>query len=313
MKVTLGIDTSNYTTSVAAVCGAEVVFDQRRMLRVPEGGRGLRQSEAFYQHVLQLPVLMERLFHVVDPQDVSGIGVSTRPRPVEGSYMPVFAAGESLARTAAAALGKTIFATTHQQGHIAAGLFSGAHGFGDSFLAVHVSGGTTDLMRVQRQGAGIMPQLIGGSNDLNAGQFIDRVGVALGLAFPAGRQLEQLAAEGTGTQIIIKSSVKDLNCSFSGAESAAQRLIAGGAAPAEVAFATQKCIMKTLVKLIRGGVAATGIQEVLAVGGVLSNQYLRQELTRQLEKESIKIFYASAQLSADNAVGVAALAQGRQL
>lgn len=313
MKVTLGIDTSNYTTSVAAVCGKDVVFDQRQMLRVPEGGRGLRQSEAFYQHIMQLPVLMERLFQVIGPQDIACIGVSTRPRPLEGSYMPVFTAGTNMARVAAAAIGQSIYETTHQQGHIAAGLFSCPHRFGNEFLAVHVSGGTTDLMRVERQAAGIMPHVIGGSSDLNAGQFIDRAGVAMGLPFPAGKHVEKLAEQAEDPKIIIKSYVKGLTCSFSGAESAAQRLIAGGADAAELAYAVQKCIMKTLLKLIRNGAAATGICQVLAVGGVLSNGYLRRELARQLAKESVEIYYASPQLSADNAVGVAALAQEKEL
>jgi len=257
-------------------------------------------------------VLVERLFEHMDPKIIARIGVSTRPRPLDGSYMPVFCAGQNAARMLASALGVPIVETSHQQGHLAAGLFSCGVAMPDEFLALHVSGGTTDLIHVRRNGWEITPIQLGGSDDLNAGQFVDRVGVALGMAFPAGKELEKLAAT-AGEQILtLPSSVRGLHCSFSGAESAAQRMIAQGEEPAQLAMAVQKCILKTLVKLLRAAVQQTGVDRVLAVGGVLSNKFLRSNLTEQLRRAGIRIAYAQAALSADNAVGVAAIAQGKE-
>ncbi|MDD3243426.1 MAG: O-sialoglycoprotein endopeptidase [Eubacteriales bacterium] len=311
-NVTLGIDTSNYTTSVCALREGEILADVRQMLTVPEGGRGLRQSEAFYQHSMNLPVLIERLFVSVSPQNIARIGVSTRPRPVEGSYMPVFCAGQNTARVLAGALGVPLDETSHQQGHLAAGIFSCGAKLSDEFLALHVSGGTTDLIHVKKRGWAITPIPLGGTTDLNAGQFIDRVGVALGLAFPAGKELEKLAAQAQGMDLSLPSSVSGLKCSFSGAESAAQRLISQGAESPQIASAVQRCILKTLVRLLRAACEQTGISEVLAVGGVLSNAFLRKNLTDQLRRAGIRMAYALPALSADNAVGVAAIAQGEE-
>ena len=100
----LGIDTSNYTTSVAAFDGRDGV-NRSRLLDVAPGQLGLRQSDALFSHVKRLPVLMEQLFSAVSPGEIQAVAVSTRPRAVEGSYMPCFLAGVAVAKSLAAALG----------------------------------------------------------------------------------------------------------------------------------------------------------------------------------------------------------------
>ena len=88
----VAFDTSNYTTSIAyfdGVSGKNV----SQLLPVKAGELGLRQSDAVFHHTQSLPELSGRLFSDIDPEDITAIGVSTRPRAVEGSYMPCFTVG----------------------------------------------------------------------------------------------------------------------------------------------------------------------------------------------------------------------------
>ncbi|MDA8235121.1 MAG: O-sialoglycoprotein endopeptidase [Clostridia bacterium] len=314
----LGIDTSCYTTSLALVDTAgRLVAQQRRLLKVKVGERGLRQSEAVFQHNVNLPELAESLVQeaglaVGEFRDrIIGIAASTRPRPVAGSYMPVFKVAEGFGRSWAALFGVSFIPTSHQEGHLMAGLWSAGGPNSEEFLAVHLSGGTTELLRVRRlepgNGDAFQERLLGGSRDLHAGQLIDRVGVAMGLEFPAGPRLEELAAQVGEGGISIPSSVKGYEISFSGAETQATRLLAQGADPSGVARAVEKCIINSLEKILRLGVNEEGLDQVLIVGGVAANRYLRSRLKQRLEHPAVgaRLYFAEAVHSTDNAVGVA--------
>ena len=198
--ICLGFDTSNYTTSLAAFDGAKGE-NVSRLLPVKPGELGLRQSEALFSHVKRLPELSDRLFADCSPGEIRAIGVSTRPRAVEGSYMPCFLAGESQARVLAAALRVPVYSFSHQQGHVAAVLWSAGRMdlFGQTFLAWHLSGGTTELLLVKTTREGRVDcARIGGTTDISAGQLIDRTGQLLGLDFPSGKALDLLAQEAAG-------------------------------------------------------------------------------------------------------------------
>lgn len=304
----LGIDTSAYTTSLAVVNKrAELVWEARKVLDVPERERGLQQSAALFQHVQNLPGLVREL-----PQglweSIAGIGVSRAPRPIEGSYMPVFTAGYGIAASLAAGLGLPLLETSHQEGHLAAGMISGRLPVEGEFLAIHLSGGTTELLKVEpRQPGRLAIEILGGTTDLHAGQFIDRVGVRLGLPFPAGKHLEKLAQKANlEAASWLPSAVKGFEVSFSGVESAAQRLIDQKKEPADVARAVEGCIARTITKLIQAGIEKTNLTQVLIVGGVASNRFLRAELEKRLVHKA-KLYWAEPNWSRDNAIGVAIL------
>ncbi|MGN0975104.1 MAG: glycoprotease, partial [Gemmiger sp.] len=179
--LTLGIDTSNYATSLAVfdAAGGEVVCDSKAFLPVKPGQLGLRQSDALFHHTSALPGMLGELAAKADLTQISAVGVSCRPRPVEGSYMPCFLAGVSAAAAFAAARGLPLIQTTHQQGHLAAALYA----TGDTSLfekpvfVFHVSGGTTDLLYCNTIHH---IECVGTSSDLYAGQAVDRLGVKLG-------------------------------------------------------------------------------------------------------------------------------------
>ena len=219
-KVILGIDTSNYRTSLCLIdLEGQIVAEERELLSVKAGGRGLQQSEAVFQHINQLPELARKLD--LNNGQVVAIAVSTRPRPVAESYMPVFKVGESWARGISVFLQIPLIETTHQEMHIAAGEYSASQRCQEKrFLSVHLSGGTSELLLCTRADDGYIIECLGGTRDLHAGQLIDRVGVALGLPFPAGPYLEKLAkdVQPDEDEWRVPSTTRGFDFHFSGAE-----------------------------------------------------------------------------------------------
>ncbi|HWP95906.1 MAG TPA: peptidase M22 [Syntrophomonadaceae bacterium] len=313
MSLFLGIDTSAYTTSLAIVDKAgQIFYDGRSVLEVPSGKRGLRQSEALFQHTKNLPVLMESLDQEYFPQ-LQAIGVSSTPRPAEDSYMPVFLAGEALARSLARTLDIPLYRLSHQEGHIMAGMTGHPQLMtSDILLAVHFSGGTSEVLHVQRGYQHFFDiNCSQAGKDLHAGQLVDRVGVAMGLSFPAGPALEQLANRSGGENLpFLPASVSRRGFSFSGAETQALRMIEQGCRPEDVAFAVLRVIANTLEKCLLQEKEIGKGNEVLLVGGVMANGMIRKRLQSRLEHPAVglKLHFAQPLLSTDNAVGTAMLA-----
>jgi len=314
MNIFLGIDTSAYTSSLALVDEEQnIIADERIILQVGAGKRGLRQSEAFFQHIKNLPFLFARLASHFDAP-VKAIGASAWPRRVEGSYMPVFSAGFSHAEVLGSFTGIPLHSFSHQEGHIMAGIKGNEALLGRAeFLAVHFSGGTSELLHVRRQQGGFLdvsPALAG--LDLHAGQLVDRVGVAMGLDFPCGPELEKMARQSSGENLpLMPSSVSDKGFSFSGAETRARKLMAEGISYPDIALASLRCVANTLEKSILLESDKKGIKDVLLVGGVMANSIIKERLQARLEHPAVglKLFFASPGLSSDNAVGVALAAQ----
>ena len=302
--VFLGLDTSNYTTSAAVFDGAEGV-NQGRLLDVPEGALGLRQSEALFQHVKRLPGLLSALGAEGALHAIAAVAASTRPRAVEGSYMPCFLAGEGHGRAAAALLGVPFYPVSHQQGHLAAAAWSAGRLelLDGPFLAWHLSGGTTELLLVEPEGANVRAEKLGGTSDISAGQLIDRTGVRLGLAFPAGKALDALAAE-CASEEHFTVKVNDFTFSLSGMENKVNAMAEGGRAPAEIGAFVLHTLADVVRRTTRAAMEAHPGLPVLCSGGVASNRLLRQVLGADCGA-----LFAQPCYSTDNAMGVAILAR----
>ena len=304
-RVVIGLDTSCYTTSVAAVTvEGRVVASCRKLLPVKEGERGLRQSEAVFIHVRQLPGRLEELEQAIRGMEIAAVCVSSRPRDEEESYMPVFHVGDAQGRGIAAMLGVPCFASTHQRGHIAAARVDSGVADGD-LLAVHLSGGTTELLCLQ----GEKLTLLGGTLDLHAGQVVDRAGVALGLPFPAGPHLEKLALAGhSQARLPVSMEGGDLYCHLSGAETQIQRWIASDALPREdIAREVYDLLARTVARSVCAGAKQTGVGQVLMAGGVASSPLFRDMVTERVRKRdrALKVYFGRPEYSGDNAVGAA--------
>ena len=315
-EVYLGIDTSCYTTSLFFMDReGHAAAETRRILKVKPGGCGLQQSEMLYQHTRNLPELMEEAVRG-HKFAVRSIGVSARPRPREDSYMPAFLAGLGFARSLAALYGIPLWQISHQENHLEAALWSANGPDADRFLFLHASGGTTDLLLAEKENAAYRLTEIGGSLDLHAGQFVDRVGVALGLDFPAGPALEQLAEQHTEIPEI-PVSVHKTKVSLSGPCTWVLRAI-GKAKPeteespiasANLAAGVQWGLAETFVRMIRNGAAEHHVKHVILAGGVCANRWIRNHIVEKLAKRGIRVWMPDNRYSGDNASGCAAYAR----
>lgn len=297
----IGIDTSNYTTSIAFFDGV-TGENESRFLPVKPGELGLRQSDAVFAHVKSLPELSGRLFSHVRPDKIDAVGVSTRPRAVEGSYMPCFMVGLSHGKLLADTLGVPLIQISHQQGHVAASLWSSGHMelMDEPHLAWHLSGGTTELLLVEPEGWNVKCTRIGGTTDISAGQLIDRTGQLLGLPFPAGKHLDALSREAEGKDSF-RVKCNEGEFSLSGMQNKVQQYHSSGKAPAETAAFALRCVVGAVYQATQQALKAYPGLRVVFSGGVASNSMLR-ELTRDLDP-----VFAPPQFSTDNAMGVAVL------
>lgn len=315
----VGFDTSNYTTSAAITVMDEaghpqVVANVKIPLPVSEGALGLRQSDAVFAHVKNLPDAIRQLREVIRERElcVAAVGYSATPRDAEGSYMPCFLSGRVAAEAFSAGADVPIYAFSHQSGHIMAALYSSGALFEEGFhakpfLAFHVSGGTTEAVISTPRDGGFDVDLVGYGADLHAGQVIDRTGVMMGLSFPCGREMETLATEymKNGSVKGLKVCVRDGICHLSGLENQAADLWRKTSDAGHVSAYVLSFIGKTLRCM------TDQIQEKFEVplpvvygGGVMSNKLIRPMLTK---KAPWKCYFAEPAFSADNAAGVSIL------
>lgn len=317
--VFLGIDTSCYTTSLALVDSrSRLIAERRLLLPVAAGETGLRQSEGVFHHTSRLPGLVEELCLSLDfsPRErLAAVSASVRPCRRDESYMPVFRVGEGLGRSLAAAFSVPFVGATHQEGHLMAALWSAEERLAPPFLAYHLSGGTTELMlveKIQRRPRFAFDYSVAASTlDIPAGQLVDRVGVALGLPFPAGPALQKLAEEldqakdsPAKPEKSIPTCCRGGRVSFSGGEAWAKRAMAQGAEPAQIARSIERYIAVSLEKSVLQLAAEQKVNGVIFMGGVAANTYVRAWLKERLSRR-LPCLFARQEYSSDNAVGIA--------
>ena len=297
----IGIDTSNYTTSIAYFDGLSGE-NCSRLLPVKQGELGLRQSDAVFAHIKSLPELSGRLFSHIQRETVTAVGVSTRPRAVEGSYMPCFMVGYSHAKLLADTLNVPLIEVSHQQGHVAASLWSTGHMelMHEPHLAWHLSGGTTELLLVEPEGTNVRCTKIGGTTDISAGQLIDRTGQLLELPFPSGKHLDALSKEATMKETF-KVKCSNMEFSLSGVQNKVQQFHAAYEKPAETAGFALRCVAKAVYLATEQALRAYPGLRVVFSGGVASNSMLREVL------QPLNPIFSPPQFATDNAMGVAVL------
>ncbi|MBE6752325.1 MAG: peptidase M22 [Ruminococcaceae bacterium] len=302
MSLFLGIDTSNYTTSVALCDGTGRVLQKKRLLPVKSGERGLRQSDAVFHHTKAYPELLIELFENVD-EKIEAVGVSVSPTTEIGSYMPCFLVGESFASSLSSVLNIPVFRFSHQQGHIVAALYSAdkLDLLNEKFIAFHVSGGTTDAVLCENDNGNLKITPISSSNDLKAGQAVDRIGVKIGLQFPCGKELEKLALK-SDKNFKIKIKLYDGDCSLSGLENKCLKMLQDGESSEDVAKFLFCYIAETLSSMVSDIFSKFGELPLVFAGGVMSNTIIKNIL-----KSRFSAFFAEPEFSSDNAAGIAVL------
>lgn len=293
----IGFDTSNYTTSVALFDGKNVV-NKKKLLTVKQGERGLRQSEAVFQHTVNMPELISELKF---DEKIDAVGVSTRPRNIDKSYMPCFLVGVNNAVSFSKSLGVDLYKTSHQIGHILSALYSvdRLDLINERFIAFHVSGGTTEALLVEPdENEIIKATVIAQSLDLKAGQAIDRTGVLLGLTFPCGKKLDEMSLK-CEKEFRHRLSFKNLDCSLSGVENKVKNMV-GNTNENEIAKFVITYIADTIDKMTENIIDKYGNLPLVFAGGVMSNTIINERISKKYNA-----YFAKPELSCDNAVGIA--------
>lgn len=302
----IGIDTSNYTTSVAVLSlDGELLANLKKPLSVKAGERGLRQSDALFLHTVNLPLLMREVGERFKDMEPVLVGVSEKPRNIEGSYMPCFLAGVASAESISATSSVPVNKFSHQCGHIMAAIYSSGRYdlLNDEFAAFHISGGTTELVRVKADDYGFKTEIIGGSADLNAGQVIDRIGVLMDMPFPAGIHMEKAALENTKKIPKKAISMRGASANLSGLENLAAKLYRDTQDKALVSAFVLDFIGRSIIAMSEAYEAEFGKTTFVYAGGVMCNSIIRRMIS-----ERFNAVFADVSVSSDNAVGIAALA-----
>lgn len=310
-KVFVGIDTSNYTTSCAiSDFDGKILENFKILLPVKEGERGLRQSEAVFAHIKNIQIISELVKEKVRGCEIEAIGYSAFPRDTEGSYMPCFLVGESIAKMISAFTDAPIYRFSHQSGHIRAAVYSsGVDLDNEEFIAFHVSGGTTEIVSVKPDDNYYKIDIIGGSNDLHAGQAIDRIGVYMGMKFPCGKEMEEYAKKNTEKIPGYSISVKDYSCNLSGLENLALNLYKKTGNKELTSAFVFDFLSKVLEKITLNLRKEYPTRKIIYGGGVLSNSIIKSRLSEKFNG----VYFAEPQFSSDNAAGIALLARDKHL
>lgn len=308
-KFVLGIDTSNYKTSIAVIEGNEIIYDLRRFLRVKEGERGLRQSEALFQHIQNLPDMLAEIFSKFRG-DISAVAYSSRPRPVKGSYMPCFLAGQNSAVAIASALRVPCKAFSHQEGHIEAVRKSCGCKFQDEFIACHFSGGTCEVLKVRDicgKEALYNIDITGGSKDISFGQVIDRAGVAMKFQFPCGEELDEIANNSKqSSELLTPIKVVNGELHLSGFDTQIRNSI-GRADRDDLVREMFEKISDSIIKMVIQACRKEKIYKVIMTGGVSMSKFIRRRISDELTTSGVDVCFDDSNMSSDNAVGTAFL------
>ncbi len=299
----LGIDTSNYTSSIAVINGDGTILEDRRViLDVPKGNKGLRQQEAVFQHLTNIPMLIEGID--IDFNEINTIAVSSKPRQLSSSYMPVFKVGVSFAKVISHLNQAPIKLFSHQEGHIASLVYTNDVDE-DIFIALHLSGGTTEIVLVNNAD-NFYTTILGGTKDISIGQLVDRIGVYAGISFPCGREMEEISNKGTFLNVDLPKPQKSTWVNLSGLENFYKNLIDSSKYNIEDIFYTLFFNIAIFIEtLIREALNIHHISSILVVGGVISNNIIRDYLTKSFY--DVRIYFPQGNLSSDNAVGIAYL------
>lgn len=308
-EYSLGIDTSNYKTSVALVSkDEEIVYDKRTFLTVKEGSIGLRQQEALFQHISNLPELLEGAFNASRDGKIVSVSASSRPRPVENSYMPCFIAGMNECKIISSLLNCKMSYFSHQEGHLASAVRFTKLRDENEYIFFHFSGGTTEILIYSN---GKIKQ-IGQSDDISFGQLLDRTGNMLDYSFPAGEDIDKLALSfidnGDYKNILPKIKVNGLKFNLSGIETAVKNSELKNDKKL-ISFMLMERILECIETIIKNASNEYGIKDFLFSGGVSSSWFIRNGIDSSFnnEKGNLNVYFSSPELSSDNAVGIAFL------
>lgn len=304
----LGIDTSAYTTSIAIIQqdNNEILVNKRMLLTVPMGQKGLRQQDAVFQHIKNFQELYSEIH--IDFKNIRIVSVSSKPRNVEGSYMPVFTVGQNYGKIIAKTLNCNYIEYSHQENHIAASLLDNYKEISNNILAVHISGGTTEFLQVSKSYKGYDAIIVGGSKDITFGQLIDRIGTLLEFQFPCGLHMENYLNDNNNIVEIKTPKISGNSyLNLSGMENYYSNLYLSKKFNKEsIINSLFEYIAKCIIHIINEIKYNSTIETIIIAGGVASNSLIRKRILNKLNNQ-FNIIFPTKEFATDNAVGTAFL------
>ena len=311
-KYFMGIDTSNYTSSVAIVDeNNNVIFDDRIILNVKIGERGLRQSDALFQHINNVPYIISKMTETIDTNQIKAISVSSQPRALDDSYMPVFLAGKSFGKSLSDVLKCNYYEFSHQQGHLKAAMYNNKIKK-QNFKGMQISGGTTEVLSIDTNNKDYIINIIGETKDISIGQLIDRIGVKLGYEFPCGKYLDKEASayKNKYEKKLKKIHMEDLDINLSGIETQCMNLINNNIDEKQIIHELFTKIADMLVNIIIK--CTENDDEFILMGGVASSEFIRNRISNDIKLKNKSIYFGEKEYSLDNAVGTALLGKEKE-
>lgn len=311
----LGIETSCDETAAAVVADGRVVrSDVVASQAAVHAVYGGVVPEVASRHHLEtvVPTLTQALSDAaITWNDLDGIAVTCGPGLVGALLV-----GVETAKALGYALGKPVVGVHHHAGHMAAAYLSheadAMPGPKNDHVALLVSGGHTALVRVAADGA--VARVLGATRDDAAGEAFDKTAKLLGLGYPGGVLIDQLAATGDAKAFAFPRAFpgrEDLEFSFSGLKTAVaiflkQAELPVGQTLADVCASFQAAVVDVLVRKSRRALAQQGLSDLLVCGGVAANQGLRSALLLAAAADGFRLHIPPVRYCTDNAAMIAA-------
>ena len=299
----LGIETSCDETGVALFDGRLLAHAVHSQVEMHGKYGGVVPELASRDHIRRLVPLVRRVLGASGRalDDLKGVGYTEGPG-LAGALL----VGATFAHGLAAALGIPALGIHHLEGHLLSPLLS-ASPPAFPFVALLVSGGHTQLMRVEGVG---QYTLLGETQDDAAGEAFDKTAKLLGLGYPGGPEVSSLAEQGRpGRYSLPRPMIAsgDLDFSFSGLKTAV--LMAARNDPhlakADLARAFVDAVVEVLVAKCMRALESTRLARLVVAGGVGANRQLRESLGREAARRSFELFYPEPELCTDNGAMIA--------
>jgi N6-L-threonylcarbamoyladenine synthase len=302
----LGIETSCDETGLALYesrAGKLLAHAVHSQIAMHEAYGGVVPELASRDHIRRLVPLSRQVLAQAgrDIGDVGAVAYTEGPG-LAGALL----AGAAFARGLAQALGVPAIGIHHLEGHLLSPLLSATPPH-FPFVALLVSGGHTQLMRVQEVGR---YELLGETQDDAAGEAFDKTAQLLGLGYPGGPALSTLAESGNPKRYRLPRPMMasgDLEFSFSGLKTAVLTLVKNepGAPQADIARAFVDAVVDVLVAKCALAMERTGLTQLVVAGGVGANKQLRAALDAAAARRGFDVFYPEAELCTDNGAMIA--------
>jgi N6-L-threonylcarbamoyladenine synthase len=317
--IVLGIESSCDETGVALVdtsgAGVPVLLSHalHSQIEMHQAYGGVVPELASRDHIRRvLPLIADVMTQAGCTLPQVDVVAYTRGPGLAGALL----VGAGVACSLAASLAKPVMGVHHLEGHLLSPFLS-ADPPEFPFVALLVSGGHTQLMRVDRVGS---YELLGESIDDAAGEAFDKSAKLMGLPYPGGPHLAKLAEQGDAAAFKLPRPLLhsgDLDFSFSGLKTAVltQAKKLGDdleSRKADLAASTQAAIVEVLLKKSMSAMAQTGLKRLVVAGGVGANAELRRQLNAVCLKRGIRVHYPELHLCTDNGAMIA-LAAGMRL